>query len=117
LRRFPLPRLCLHRRLPGRRSALRLPAAPRGSYGGVTENAYCAFPPSQGMRSNGGFKVAKGKQAQALATKLSYERRAGKPVAAPPKGHYSESTRKRALRDLEIGRPSKIRGSRNGRSE
>jgi hypothetical protein len=44
------------------------------------------------------------KQAQALAIKLSRERRAGKQVPAPPKGRYSEGTRRRAQRDLEVGR-------------
>jgi hypothetical protein len=44
------------------------------------------------------------KQAQALAIKLSRERRSGKNVPAPPKGRYSEETRKRAKRDLKVGR-------------
>ena len=44
------------------------------------------------------------KQAQALAIKLSRERRAGKQVPAPPKGRYSEGTRRRAQRDVEVGR-------------
>jgi hypothetical protein len=48
--------------------------------------------------------MAKSKQAQALAIKLSRERREGKSVPAPPKGRYSEQTRKRALRDIEVGR-------------
>jgi hypothetical protein len=49
--------------------------------------------------------MAKGsKQAQALAIKLSRERRAGKKVPAPPKGRYREETRRRALRDLKVGR-------------
>jgi hypothetical protein len=55
------------------------------------------------------IRVAKGKQAQALAIKLSRDRRAGKEVPPPPKGRYSERTRKRALRDLEIGRERKRR--------
>lgn len=44
------------------------------------------------------------KQAQALAIKLSRERRAGKQVPAPRKGRYSEGTRRRAQRNLEVGR-------------
>jgi len=44
------------------------------------------------------------KQAQALAIKLSRERKAGKKVPAPPKGRYSEQTRRKARRDLELGR-------------
>jgi hypothetical protein len=57
--------------------------------------------------------MAKGKQAQALAIKLSQERRAGKLVPAPPKGRYSDETRKRALRDLEIGRQRLKRRARS----
>jgi len=53
--------------------------------------------------------MAKGKQAQALAIKLSRERRAGKEVPPPQKGRYSERTRRKALRDLEIGRERKGR--------
>jgi len=55
------------------------------------------------------IRMAKGKQAQALAIKLSRERRAGKEVPPPPKGRYSERTRERALHDLEIGRERKRR--------
>jgi hypothetical protein len=44
------------------------------------------------------------KQAQALAIKLSRERRAGKNVPPPPKGRYSERTRQKAIRDLAVGR-------------
>lgn len=47
------------------------------------------------------------KQAQALAIKLSRERRAGKEIPPPPKGKYSEKTRQRALHDLKIGRHKK----------
>lgn len=43
------------------------------------------------------------KQAQALAIKLSRERRAGKKVPAPPKGRYSEASRRKARRDLDVG--------------
>lgn len=43
------------------------------------------------------------KQAQALAIKLSRERRAGKKVPAPPKGRYSEQTRRKAQKDLARG--------------
>jgi hypothetical protein len=43
------------------------------------------------------------KQGQALAIKLSRERRAGKQIPPPPKGEYSEETRKRAIHDLEAG--------------
>jgi len=58
--------------------------------------------------------MARGKQAQALAIKLSRERRAGKEVPAPlpPKGQYSEHTRKRAMRDLQVGRHRKKQGAR-----
>ena len=56
------------------------------------------------------------KQAQALAIKLSRERRAGKNIPAPPKGRYSDETRRKARRDLEQGRakrrPSKKRALR-----
>jgi hypothetical protein len=42
-----------------------------------------------------------GKQAQALAIKLSQQRRSGKKkVPPPPKGRYSERTRQKAKRDL-----------------
>ncbi len=51
------------------------------------------------------------KQAQALAIKLSRERRAGKRVPAPPKGRSSKETRRRAQRDLEIGRTRAKRGA------
>jgi len=44
------------------------------------------------------------RQAQALAIKLSRERRAGKKVPLPPKGRYSEKARQRARRDLAVGR-------------
>jgi hypothetical protein len=49
------------------------------------------------------------KQAQALGIKLSRERRAGKEIPPPPKGPYSEKTRRKAMRDLEIGRQRKRR--------
>lgn len=49
--------------------------------------------------------MAKGKkQAQALAIKLSRERRSGKEVPPPPKGRYSKKARQKAIRDLEVGR-------------
>ena len=48
--------------------------------------------------------MATSKQAQALAIKLSRERRTGKEVPPPPKGRYSERTRKQAVRDLQVGR-------------
>ena len=51
--------------------------------------------------------MAKGKQAQALAIKLSRERRAGKEVPPPPKGRYSERSRERAIHDLQVGRERK----------
>jgi hypothetical protein len=51
--------------------------------------------------------MAKRKQAQALAIKLARERRAGKSVPPPAKGRYSERTRKRALRDVQVGRKRK----------
>lgn len=49
------------------------------------------------------------KQSQALAIKLSRERRAGKEIPPPPKGRYSERARKKAVRDLEVGRQRKRR--------
>jgi hypothetical protein len=49
------------------------------------------------------------KQAQALAIRLSRERRSGKEVPAPSKGRYSEKTRRKALRDLEVGRQRRKR--------
>jgi hypothetical protein len=49
------------------------------------------------------------KQSRALAIKLSRERREGKQVPAPPKGRYSEKTRKRAKHDLEVGRRARRR--------
>ena len=55
------------------------------------------------------------KQSQALAIKLSRERRSGKEVPVPPRGRYSEKTRRRALRDLEAGRQRC--GSRHGSDE
>lgn len=48
--------------------------------------------------------VTTSKQAQALAIKLSRERRSGKYIAPPPKGRYSEEARQRAIHDLEVGR-------------
>lgn len=53
--------------------------------------------------------MAASKQAQALAIKLSRERRAGKYVPPPPKGQYSERARQRAVRDLQVGRQAKRR--------
>jgi len=44
------------------------------------------------------------KQAQALAIKLSRERRSGKAIPPPPKGRYSEKTRQKAIRDIDVGR-------------
>jgi hypothetical protein len=55
------------------------------------------------------------KQSQALAIKLSRERRAGKAVPPPPKGRYSEATRKRAEHDLEVGRRRRKRRSKRTR--
>jgi hypothetical protein len=60
--------------------------------------------------------MAKSKQAQALAIKLSRERRSGKEVPAPPKGQYSERTRQRAIRDLQTGRRTKRRAAKKTRS-
>jgi hypothetical protein len=54
------------------------------------------------------------KQSQALAIKLSRERRAGKQVPPPPKGRYSETVRRRAKRDLAIER--KRRRTKSGAS-
>jgi hypothetical protein len=50
------------------------------------------------------------KQAQALAIKLSRERRSGKKIPPPPKGQYSEKTRQKAIRDLKIGR-QRVKGA------
>lgn len=47
------------------------------------------------------------KQAQALGIKLSRERRSGKEIPPPSKSRYSEKTRQKALRDLEVGRQRK----------
>jgi hypothetical protein len=55
------------------------------------------------------------KQAQALAIRLSRERREGKNVPPPPKGRYSEKTRKRAKRDLEVGRRTRTKKKRSSR--
>jgi hypothetical protein len=55
------------------------------------------------------------KQAQALAIKLSRERRAGKKVPPPPKGRYSNKSRQKALRDLKVGRQR--RAAKKGRTK
>jgi hypothetical protein len=52
------------------------------------------------------------KQAQALAIKLSRERREGKRVPPPPKGRYSEKTRQRAKHDLHVGQGRKRRSKK-----
>jgi hypothetical protein len=53
---------------------------------------------------DGDVSMAKSKkQAQALAIKLSRERRSGKKIPPPPKGRYAEKTRQKAIRDLKIG--------------
>ena len=57
------------------------------------------------------------KQAQALAIKLSRERRAGKKVPPPPKGRYTEKSRQRALRDLKVGQRRKRRTAKMGRAK
>jgi hypothetical protein len=44
------------------------------------------------------------RQARALAIKLSRQRRAGEEIPPPPRGRFSEGTRQRAMRDLEVGR-------------
>ena len=46
----------------------------------------------------------KGKQAQALAIKRSQEEPSGKEAPPPPKGRDAEETRKRAIRDIGVGR-------------
>jgi hypothetical protein len=56
------------------------------------------------------------KQAQALAIKLSRERRAGKKVPAPPKRRYGKKTQQRARRDLEAGRTRAQRGTTKKRT-
>jgi hypothetical protein len=53
------------------------------------------------------------KQSQALAIRLSRERREGKNVPPPPKGRYLEKTRKRAKHDLEVGRERARRKKRS----
>jgi hypothetical protein len=52
------------------------------------------------------------RKAQALAIKLSRQRRSGQEIPAPPKGRYSERTREKALRDLEVGRTNRARKKR-----
>lgn len=59
--------------------------------------------------------MATGKQAQALAIKLSRERQVGKEVPPPPKGRHSERTRKRAIHDLQVGRERKRQRARKRR--
>jgi hypothetical protein len=49
------------------------------------------------------------KQAQAIAIKLSKQRRSGKTVPPPPKGKYPERTRKKAIRDNQVGRKRKAK--------
>lgn len=44
------------------------------------------------------------RQRQAFGIKLSRERRSGKEIPPPPKGKYSERTRQKAIRDLQVGR-------------
>lgn len=51
------------------------------------------------------------KQAQALAIKLSRERRSGKEIPPPPKGRYSGKATQRAIRDLKVGRQHLKRGT------
>jgi hypothetical protein len=73
--------------------------------------------PSSSANSRGEITMAKTKkQAQALAIKLSRERRSGKEVPPPAKGRYSEKARKKALRDLEVGRQRKKRRGAKKRS-
>lgn len=50
------------------------------------------------------------KQSQALAIKLSRERRSGKAIAPPPKGRASEATRQKAFRDIAVGRQHRKNG-------
>ena len=56
------------------------------------------------------------KQARALGIKLSRERRAGKEIPPPPKGRYSEKTRQKAIRDLEVGRERKKKQKKKKKS-
>ena len=56
------------------------------------------------------------KQAQALAIKLSRERRSGKEVAPPPKGRYAKETRQKAIRDIKVGRQRKKRAAAKKRT-
>jgi hypothetical protein len=56
------------------------------------------------------------KQAQALAIKMSRQRRAGKEIPPPPKGPYSATARRKGLRDLEVGRGRKKREAAKKRS-
>lgn len=57
------------------------------------------------------------KQAQALAIKLSRERRSGKQIPPPPKGQSSQKTRQKAVRDLEVGRRRQKRGPAKKRAK
>jgi hypothetical protein len=62
--------------------------------------------------------AARKKKGQALAIKLSRERRAGKKIPPPPKGQYSDRTRNRAIRDNEIGQErKKSRTAKKSRTE
>jgi hypothetical protein len=54
------------------------------------------------------------KKSQALAIRISRERRAGKNIPPPPRGRYGEGTRKKAEQDLEAGRGGK-RGRKKAR--
>jgi hypothetical protein len=51
------------------------------------------------------------RQARALAIKLSRQRRAGAEIPPPPRGRFSEGTRRRAIRDLEVGRKKRAKAS------
>ena len=50
------------------------------------------------------------KKSQAIAIELSKQRRSGKTVPPPPKGKYSKRTRKKAIRDNQIGRKKRKSG-------
>jgi hypothetical protein len=52
---------------------------------------------------------------QGAAIQLSKRRRAGENIPPPPKGRYSEVTRRRAKRDLAAGRSKRGRRKSSGR--
>jgi hypothetical protein len=59
---------------------------------------------TRGSSASSLYMASSRKRSQALGIKLSRERRAGKNIPPPPRGRYSEKTRRKAIRDLEVGR-------------